>query len=375
MKVAWVGTHEPQFGRNRQLARFMSIAGIEVVDIPVRLWPQDRINALKSRKLFMLARALWVYPVLMAKILARPRPDLYLVSYPGWFDMPVVKLAGFLKRRPVAFDPFISLFDTAVVDRQLLERNAAFSRLCKLFDRASLRMATRVLADTAAHAELFASLSDTNLDKFGILPLGSDETIFAGTEPGPGPGDGTILFYGTFVPLQGVEVLVEAAALVESRFMFVLVGDGETKRQAIELATRIGATNVRFLDPIPQEELVIQIRAADLCLGIFGGSEKADRVIPHKIYECLTAGRAIVTRDSTAVRTMLAGVVAVCQPEDPIGLAELITNLIKDPSKRSELAKAGFEHFQNYYKSELLADALNFEFGRTIEIYAEERRR
>ena len=44
---------------------------------------------------------------------------------------------------------------------------------------------------------------------------------------------------------------------------------------------------------------------ADICLGIFGTSEKAARVIPHKIFDILSCQRPCITRDSPALRELV----------------------------------------------------------------------
>ena len=48
-------------------------------------------------------------------------------------------------------------------------------------------------------------------------------------------------------------------------------------------------------------ELSSLIGRADICLGIFGTSQKAASVIPNKVYQCLASGRHVVTRRSPAM--------------------------------------------------------------------------
>ena len=107
MRVLWTGTFDPDFSRNRRLARLMDLSEVRWRVIRENVWASDRI-ALASRPSILVAvRALIGYPKLLIRLLMAPAPDLYLVSYPGWLDVPVVRLVASLKRKPLIFDPFL----------------------------------------------------------------------------------------------------------------------------------------------------------------------------------------------------------------------------------------------------------------------------
>ena len=50
------------------------------------------------------------------------------------------------------------------------------------------------------------------------------------------------------------------------------------------------------VDWVDYADLVSWISRADLCLGIFGTSEKAASVIPNKVYQVVAAGRPVCPR-------------------------------------------------------------------------------
>ena len=80
---------------------------------------------------------------------------------------------------------------------------------------------------------------------------------------------------------------------------------------------------LRWIPWVPYEELAEHIRAADVCLGIFGASAKAGNVIPNKVFQIVSCGKPVITRDSPAIRELLAesdpGVYLV-PPADPDAL-------------------------------------------------------
>ena len=49
------------------------------------------------------------------------------------------------------------------------------------------------------------------------------------------------------------------------------------------------------------KDLIACIKKADLCLGIFGSTEKARRVVPNKVLDYLACGKLVVTGRNTAL--------------------------------------------------------------------------
>ena len=69
------------------------------------------------------------------------------------------------------------------------------------------------------------------------------------------------------------------------------------------------------------------MKRADVCLGIFGTSGKAASVIPNKVFQIVASGRPLVTRDSPAIRELLAygpPCVNLVTPGNALALADAI---------------------------------------------------
>jgi glycosyltransferase involved in cell wall biosynthesis len=341
MRVVWAGTFEPSFSRNRRLDRLLTLAGVEVQIVREPLWPSDRVALAGGSWWRAGLSALWRYPRLLCRLLVVPRPDLYLVSYPGWFDLPVVRFASVLKGRPIVFDPFISLHDTMVSDRRLSSEGSWRARVTRTIDRWSLRLATVVVADTASHLELYERMAPGLLDRGQVLPLGADDEIFR-PRPEVDVDPRLVMFHGTFVPLQGVGTIVEAAArLGEDDARVSIIGDGQT-RTSVERAVRETGAQIDMPGLLPIDELPNRLAGAAVCLGIFGASEKAARVVPHKLFECLAIGRPVITRESPAIASLFEeGELVTVPPSDPEALANAIRALIADPARREQIAAQG----------------------------------
>jgi glycosyltransferase involved in cell wall biosynthesis len=286
------------------------------------------------------------------------RPDAIMVLYPGYFDMPLVGAIARLRRIPVVFDIFISLHDTAVGDRALRPAKSVTGRLTRKLDRWACRSARLVLADTPAHADYFAELTGVPRERFRVLWLGAREDVFHPIS-GAAPQPNLVVFHGTFIPLQGLETIVRAAKLLEPDGIRVrLIGDGQERQLIDALIEELDVRNVELMGIRPLEEIPFEIASASLCLGIFGTTPKAARVVPNKVFECLAAGRPVVTADTPAIRSAFSNEVALVPAGDAEALATTVRSLLGDPRRLAELAAAGRARFERDYSEAALARIL-----------------
>ena len=82
---------------------------------------------------------------------------------------------------------------------------------------------------------------------------------------------------------------------------FTLAGHGMHAYLVDRDIAALGLRSVRRLPRIPYGEALSVLTKADVALGIFGTSEKAGRVVPHKVYQSLALGVPTVTRRSAAI--------------------------------------------------------------------------
>jgi len=358
MRVLWTGTFDPEFSRNQKLARLMSISGIGWRVLRETVWASDRIALASRPNLTLALRALIGYPKLLIRLLMAPAPDLYLVSYPGWFDVPIVRLVASMRKKPLVFDPFLSLFDTMISDRGLHEDTSILARLAAAVDRWSLRLADVVIADTEPQLAFYRQIAGGLRSHGAVIAVGADDELFA-PRPEQTEGADLVLYYGKLIPLHGVGTIVAAAAIVEKDgIQTVMIGDGP-ERHVVEEAIRRTGVGVERHGMIPVEELPGHLARAGICLGVFGDSQKAGRVIPHKVYEALAMGKPVITREGPAVSSTFAGdEVVTVPPDDPEALAEAIRSLATDPDRRRRMAAAGHDTYRRRYHEIPLAAEL-----------------
>lgn len=353
------GTYDPATPRVQRLKAAWEAEGGRVIEVHASVWPVAGARAVMAGAgVFPVGRLVSAQRALWAQRERVKEADVVLVPYPGYFDMVLAQRVCRQAGKPLAFDPFVSLHETAVLDRRLFPADSLRGRLTKTVDRLALRLADRVLADTGAHAAYFAALGGLPRDRVAVVPLGTDETVFS-ERPGPSPGDTCeVLFYGTMIPLHGLDTILDAARLlVDDPIRLHLVGTGQypIERQLAEAQL----PNVRWTRWLPYEALPDAIAASDICLGIFGTSEKAARVVPHKVYEAAAMGKAIVTADTPAVRDAFPeGSLALVPPGDPVALADTLRELAVAPVRRSQLGAFARAQFEAAYDTRAIGRAL-----------------
>ena len=376
MRVLWAGTYDPASSRNRKLGRLLEMLNAEVDEQHIRLWDDDRIGVAREGKGRAAMRMAFVYPRLAWSLLRAPAPDTYLVSYPGWFDVPLVALVARLRARPVLFDPFISLYDTIVSDRRMFADGSPIALLARSIDRWSLRLADLVLADTQPHLDFFDELAGGRIRAGGVLPLGADDAVFA-PRPDATPRSDLVVFHGTFVPLQGLGTIAEAAATVGEHGVHVrIIGDGQDRDLLLDRLRERGASAVDWVGLVPLETVPEEIAVATVCLGVFGVSDKAGRVVPNKVYECLAVGRPVITRESPAITSMFGeDELVTVPPGDPAALAAAILDLVGDADRRASVAEAGRRAYRERFHEQVLAERLGGHLDRLVAATGAGRRR
>ncbi len=335
MTVCYWGTYDRDYPRNRILIQGLRANGVTVREVQAGLWgsTSEKLRRARGRWLGpgLVLRAAWIYMKLGARFLSAERPDFLFVGYSGHFDVFPAWLLSRVRRVPLVFDAFLSLYDSLVLDRGALAPTGAKAKLLAWVDRWSCRLADRVLLDTAAHREFFCGQFGVPPEKFWILPIGADDTVFTPAAEASGNGHAplTVLHFGRYIPLHGMETVVRAAALLEAEgepCRFLLVGDGEERPRIEALARDLGLRSIEFHASQAPEELAETVRRSDLCLGIFGTTGKAARVVPNKVYEAMASGKPILTADSPAAREMLTDGVdcLLCEGGNPRSLADAI---------------------------------------------------
>jgi glycosyltransferase involved in cell wall biosynthesis len=263
----------------------------------------------------------------------RGHPDVVVVGYMGHLDVVLARLL--FPRSIIVLDLLIFAADTAF-DRGV--RPGLKTRLLAALDTLAVRCATLVMVDTEEHRAL---LSEANRHKAVIVPVGAEDAWFgdsgelgvAATESEEDDSSRPLraVFFGLYTPLQGAPVIGEAIAGLDpvGRIEVVMVGSGQDLPETKSRAG--GHPGVQWHTWMHPADLRRLVHASDVCLGIFGVTPKAGRVVPNKVYQGAAAGCVILTSDTAPQRRALGETALFVPPGNPQRLAEALNSLAADP--------------------------------------------
>ena len=197
--------------------------------------------------------------------------------------------------------------------------------------------AERLAVRTAVSDEARALVARYFPGEYLLTPNGVEVERFAAAEPldlGPRP---TVLFFGRIERRKGLEVLIEAIALLRDLdARLVVAGGGPAERACRALARRL-RIEVRWLGPLAEHAVPRALRAAGvLCAPNLGGESFGIVLI-----EAMAAGAPLVCSDLSAFRTVTGDAALRVPPGDPRALSEALRAVLTDEGLAERLAGAG----------------------------------
>jgi glycosyltransferase involved in cell wall biosynthesis len=179
-----------------------------------------------------------------------------------------------------------------------------------------------------------------------------------------GLGEGfTVMFAGNIGSAQAVEVIVQAAALLQEfpDIHFVVLGEGSRWEWMKQEVARRGLSNLHLPGRFPVETMPSFMQRASVLLVTLADQEIFKATIPSKVQAYLAAGRPILAclNGEGANLVVEAGAGLAVPAEDASALADATLRLYRmSAQERDAMGERGRLYCTRYFSHDMLIDQL-----------------
>jgi glycosyltransferase involved in cell wall biosynthesis len=351
MKILYFGAYDKNYSRNK-----INIEGLRQNDVEIIECIVSK-NKFKSESKFSIILYILILPLSLLvrnisllykgyNLSKQNKPDMIIVGYPGHLDLVSAYVLKKIIKKPIVFDSLISIFDTFVSDRKLIN-NIYLSRLILIFEKNIYKLVDIILCDTSENKKYFDKTFGVG-NKTKVLYIGAEDSIYKIDQINSAENF-NVVFYGYASPLHGIEYIISAAKILENYtdIKFTIIGDGQTRKENIKQAKSLNLQNITFLPSQNEKEVVPHLQKANIFLGVFKNSDKAKRVIPNKVFQGLAMKKAVITSFTPAISEVFVNGVNIllCEGANAQDLANKIQFLYNNNNKIEEISNNAYKLF------------------------------
>ncbi|MEO5597218.1 MAG: WcaI family glycosyltransferase, partial [Novosphingobium sp.] len=298
------------------------------------------------------------------------RPQVFICIAPALMSVPVAWLAARLAGAKLWIH--VQDFEVEAAFATGLIEAGPFARLAAKIERRMLSLADRV---SSISPQMCARLVAK-----GVPPSRVIEVRNWANAPAPDPQEGAAyrqqwalegrkvaLYSGNVANKQGIEIIVEAARLLEGRpdIAFVVCGEGPNRVRLQELAA--GLPNMQFHDLQPATRMgeLLSLASVHLLPQIAGA---ADLVLPSKLANMLASARPVIAtaEPGTGLYAEVTGCGLATPPGDAEALAHAITALIDDPARAAAFGQEGAARAADRWSQSAIIAQMSAEIARLL---------
>lgn len=352
-----------------------------------RLWQKENIDGIEVIRLwsYMTAnngfakRTLDYLSFMIMAMIASPflrRPDVIVGTSPQFFTLLAAWFASLIKARPWILE-LRDIWPESIKAVDAFENSIVFSALEKL-EMFLYRRAARIVAVTYSFKE---TLVDRGIpaEKIAVVTNGVELAQFTSQPKDPDlvealglEGKFVAGYVGTHGMAHALETILKAAETLNRNghsqsVAFLFVGEG-ARREALERdAAARNLTNVRFVGPVPKQEVSRYWSVLDVSIIHLKDTELFGTTIPSKLFECMGMGLPVLLGlRGEAKRIVEQYEFGECfPPEDDAALASAIATLAPDPARLAKLGRNARVAAPNYDRH-ALAGRMIEEFSATL---------
>lgn len=320
------------------------------------------LNNLKVHTAINKTKGLLRYPETILKLVyirVRYRADVYILGFRGLEIFWLVRMITFM--RPLVYDEFFDPEVWLFEEHKKIKRRSLLGRTASMYIAYVKKNSQAILTDTPEHAKSSSDTKSVELNKYWPLYVGTDEQTFKKARYET-KKKFTVFFYGSMLPLHGLETILDSVHLTNSNVIYNIVGGGEKAQEAVRSLPEHLRERIRYQSWISYGELPTAIGNASVCLGgPFGKTKQANLVITGKTFQFLSMQRPVIIGNSAAAKGLFTDGknALIVERGDAKSLAEKINWAYENKNDLWMIAKAGRSLFEEKFSNRELSKQLN----------------
>ena len=171
-----------------------------------------------------------------------------------------------------------------------------------------------------------------------------------------------VLYIGNIGDGQGLHNILPNIAKIETKFNFLIIGDGGKKKILIKKINKFKLKNIKILKPMSQNKLIYYYKQADILFLHLNDHKALENVVPSKIFEYLSFNKLILCGVSGYTKKFISKFdnVFFFNPCDHLNFSKTI-NKIKNKlpitlkNNKSKLIKYNRDKIMNDYSNFIIS--------------------
>lgn len=292
------------------------------------------------------------------------RPDAYVLLFRGYEMLPLLLL---LKgRKPLIFDDLVNPVEY-LYEHKRMTPGSAKDKIFRPLYSWMLRRCRIILADTESHIQYASEVCKVDASRYRLIPISTDESVFYPRKKKVAdPKTFNVFFYGSYLPLHGVNHILEAAVMLADnpRITFSLGGCKGKGYEAYEAAIAKGA-RITYKGWFALDEIATDASNAGLTLaGPFGDTLQGQMVFTTKTFQFLACGAPIVLGKTKISGDFKDKENCLLVPQGSSrAIADAILWASEHPKELAQIAKNGRKLYEKDFSQELI----NKEIANIVE--------
>jgi len=139
--------------------------------------------------------------------------DIMLIHWRGIIAFP---LANLICRKPIIYWSNLSIYHTLIEDRKKAAPNSLYAKFIHFAEKYVINHSNIIITESKAQIDYFIKEYNQNKQKFRNIITGADESIFHPMPFREHQKFFNILFFGSFIPAHGIDIIIEAAKIVSN---------------------------------------------------------------------------------------------------------------------------------------------------------------